>query len=81
MPSLSGLLGKINRKKFIKALKRLDFTISKKGGKRSHFKVTYNLNQKSITIPENLDKNILYYVLKEIESYTNVTWNEIKNKM
>ena len=78
MPSLSGLPSKINQNKFIKALERLDFTISRKGGKGSHFKATYNSNQKSITIPEDLEKNVLYYVLKEIELYTGVTWDQIK---
>ena len=78
MPSLSGLPSKINQNKFIKALERLDFTISRKGGKGSHFKAAYNSNQKSITIPEDLEKNVLYYVLKEIELYTGVTWDQIK---
>ena len=81
MPSLSELPDKINRNKFIRALKRLGFTISKRGGKGSHYKATYIKTQKSITIPYRLNKNVLYYVLKEIENYSGITWDDIKDKI
>ncbi len=81
MPSLSELPGGLSRKNLIKALVRLGFILCTKGGKGSHVKITYK-NQKSITIPsENLSKNILYYVLKEIEANTGVTWEDIKKEL
>lgn len=81
MPSLNELPGNLNRKKLAKALKRLGFGISTKGGKGSHIKATYR-NQKTITIPSSdLGKNILYYILKEIEEITGVTWDDIKKEL
>jgi len=77
MPSLSQLPDKLKRNKLTKALERLGFNISTKGGKGSHFKATFAANQKSITIPSDLRKDVLYYVLKEIETNTGVTWNDI----
>lgn len=81
MPSLSELPGNLNRKSLTKALERLGFAISTKGGKGSHFKVTHLKTQKSVTIPSNVDKNTLYYVLKEIEQYTGVMWDNIKKEL
>lgn len=77
MPSLSVLPGRVNRNKFAKALSCLGFEISKEGGKGSHYKATYISNQKSVTIPSDLHKQVLYYLLKEIESQTGVTWDDI----
>ena len=79
MPSLSQLPDKLKSNKLTKALTRLGFEISTKGGKGSHFKATYISNQKSITIPSDLRKDVLYYVLKEIETQTGVTWDQIKD--
>jgi predicted RNA binding protein YcfA (HicA-like mRNA interferase family) len=76
MPSLSELPS-INRKKLIKALQRLGFYIVTVGGKGSHVKIVYR-NQKSITLPQDMRKDVLYYVLKEIEKETGVTWEDIK---
>lgn len=81
MPSLSELPDKLNRKKLTKALERLGFIISKKGGKGSHIKVTCVRTQKSITLPAKLNKNVLYYVIKEIERYGDVNWNDIKEQL
>ena len=81
MPSRSELPGNTSRKKLIKALERLDFTISTRGGKGSHFKATYNSNQKMITIPSDVNQTVLYYVLKEIEIQTGVTWEQIKDNL
>jgi predicted RNA binding protein YcfA (HicA-like mRNA interferase family) len=78
MPSLSELPGNINRNKFIKALERLGFEISTKGGKGSHYKATFIRTQKSITIQSTVSKNVLYYLLKEIEIISSVTWTDIK---
>lgn len=81
MPSLNELPSNLNRKKLAKALKRLGFSISTKGGKGSHIKLTYT-NQKTITIPSSdLNKNVLYYILKEIEEITEITWDEIKKEL
>lgn len=80
MPSRSQLPGNIKRRKFIKALERLGFEINKSGGDGSHYKATWT-NQKSITIPSDLRKDVLYYLLKEIENITGITWEDIKNKL
>lgn len=81
MPSLSDLPGNLKRKKFTKALEGLGFSISKKGGKGSHFKATYEVTQKSVTMPSDMNKNTLLYILKEIEKCSGVTWEEIKKKL
>jgi predicted RNA binding protein YcfA (HicA-like mRNA interferase family) len=78
MPSLNDLPGDLNRKKLSKALERLGFSISTKGGKGSHFKATHIKTQKSITIPSRLDKQVLKYVLKEIEECSGVTWEQLR---
>ncbi|MFA5109465.1 MAG: type II toxin-antitoxin system HicA family toxin [Patescibacteria group bacterium] len=81
MPSLSELPSNLNRRSLTKALERLGFVISTKGGKGSHLKATHLKTQKSITIPGNVDKNTLYYVIKEIERCTAVTWDDIKKEL
>lgn len=81
MPSRSDLPGKINRKKFAKALTRLGFDISKKGGKGSHWKATHISTQKCVIIPSKIDRNVLYYLLKEIKIYSSVEWDDIKDKL
>lgn len=78
MPSLSELPSSINIKRLTRALERLGFFISTKGGKGSHIKVTYNRTQKSITVPRKINKNVLNYLLKEIEICSGVTWEDIK---
>lgn len=81
MPSRSQLPGNIKRKKFIKALIRCGFEIDLSGGDGSHYKATWPATQKSITIQSNLRKDVLYYLLKEIEQNSGITWEEIKNKL
>jgi len=68
MPSLSEIPDGINRPKFLKALKRLGFTINMIGGKGSHCKVECPNSGKSITVKDNISKKTLYYLLKEIKS-------------
>ena len=81
MPSLSQLPGEIKRKKLTKALTRLGFIIDKKGGDGSHFKALWPKTQKSITIPQDISKYTLYYLLKEIEIASSITWDDIKNEL
>lgn len=81
MPSHSQLPGNIKRKKFINALIRCGFEVDVSGGDGSHYKATWPKNQKSITIQSDLRKDILYYLLKEIERYSGVTWDEIKKNL
>jgi predicted RNA binding protein YcfA (HicA-like mRNA interferase family) len=81
MPPLSELPGKIKRAKFTKALSHLGFIIDEKGGDGSHYKATWPKTQKSVTIPGDLRKDVLYYLLKEIENYSGITWEEIKKKL
>lgn len=81
MPSLSELPGDIKRKKFIMALGRLGFVINESGGDGSHYKAMWPKTQKSITIQSKLRKDVLYYLLKEIEKYSGITWDEIKREL
>lgn len=81
MPSHSDLPGNLDRKKLTKALDRLGFIINKTGGKGSHIKVVWPKNQKSVTIQSNLPKQILSYVLKEIEINSGITWEDIRKEL
>lgn len=81
MPSFSGLPGEIKRTKFIKALARLGFIINKTGGEGSHYKALWPRTQKMIIVPSKLRKDVLRYVLKEIENYSGITWDEIKKEL
>ncbi len=81
MPSHSELPGEIKRNKLIKALRRLGFIIDMKGGDGSHFKAIWPKTQKSITIQSKIRKDVLYYLLKEIEEYSGLTWDNIKKEL
>ena len=81
MPSRSELPGNLSRKKFAKALERLSFLINKTGGKGDHWKATCVRTQKSVTIHKDLRKDVLHYLLKEIEIYSGVTWEQIKTEL
>ncbi|MDD2785367.1 MAG: type II toxin-antitoxin system HicA family toxin [Patescibacteria group bacterium] len=81
MPSRSELPGELPRKKFLNALSRLGFDINVVGGKGDHFKVTWPPTQKSVTIIGDLRKDVLYYLLKEIEKISGVSWEQIKDKL
>ncbi|NCU44499.1 type II toxin-antitoxin system HicA family toxin [Candidatus Falkowbacteria bacterium] len=81
MPSLKYLPGTLPRKKLTIALERLGFTINKNGGKGSHYKVIHQTTQKSITIPERLNKVVLLYLLKEIERISGISWEDIKREL
>ena len=81
MPSLSELPGSLNRRKFIKALQRLGFGIDYSGGKGRHIKIECPNSGKAVTIQTELRKDVLKYILKEIESYSGVTWDDIKKEL
>lgn len=81
MPSLSELPGEIKRKKFTKALMRLGFVINKTGGDGSHYKAIWSKNGKAVVIQSKLRKDVLYYLLKEIEQISGITWEDIKNNL
>lgn len=81
MPSRSELPGEINRKKFIKALIRLGFIIDKTGGSGSHYKTIWPKTQKVVVIQSKLRKDVLYYLLKEIEAYSGITWDDIRREL
>ncbi|OGY86508.1 MAG: hypothetical protein A2458_02255 [Candidatus Kerfeldbacteria bacterium RIFOXYC2_FULL_38_9] len=78
MPSRSQLPGEIKRRKFLKALQKLGFIINTKGGHGSHIKIIWPKNQKSVTVPKDIRKDVLYYLLKEIEVISDITWEDIK---
>ena len=81
MPSRSELPGQLPQKKFLKALRRLGFVINTVGGKGDHVKVLWPPTQKSITVDTDLRKDVLYYLLKEIEQMSGVTWDRIKEEL
>lgn len=81
MPSLSEIPDGVNRTKFLKALKRLGFGVNMTGGKGSHCKIECPRNGKSITVKNNIHKQTLHYILKEIEEYSGVTWEQIKKEL
>lgn len=81
MPSRSELPGDLSRKKFLNALSRLGFEISTAGGKGDHVKATWPVTQKSVTVIADLRKDVLHYLLKEIEMMSGVTWDQIKQNL
>lgn len=81
MPSRSELPGHISRKKFIKALCRLGFEINTVGGKGDHIKIVWPKTQKSVTVDSDLRKDVLHYLLKEIENVSGITWDAIKEEL
>jgi predicted RNA binding protein YcfA (HicA-like mRNA interferase family) len=81
MPSRSELPGDLARKKFLKALVRLGFEINAIGGKGDHVKIIWPQTQKSITIDADIRKDVLYYLLKEIEGMSGVTWQDIRREL
>lgn len=81
MPSRSELPGEIPRKKFLRALRRLGFEINTVGGKGDHVKIIWPATQKSISVDGDLRKDVLYYLLKEIEAVSPVTWEQIKKEL
>lgn len=81
MPPLSQLPSDLSRKKFTRALVRLGFFIDKTGGDGSHCKIIWPPTQKSITVQQDLRKDVLYYLLKEIETHSGITWEQIKKEL
>lgn len=81
MPSHSSLPGEIKRHKFLKACCRLGFVIDRKGGDGSHFKIVWPKNNKMVTIPEDLPKQTLRYIIEEITQISGITWKEIKREL
>jgi len=81
MPSRSELPGNLPRKKFLNALHRLGFEINTVGGKGDHVKIIWPQTQKSMTVDSDLRKDVLYYLLREIESISGITWQQIKEEL
>jgi hypothetical protein len=81
MPSRSELPGELPRKSFLSAFRRLGFEINTVGGKGDHVKVIWPATQKSVTVVGDIRKDVLYYLLKEIESISGVTWEQIKKEL
>lgn len=78
MPSHSELPGNLKRKKLISSLVRLGFEINQVGGNGSHFKAMWK-NNKSVTLPNKLPRQTLYYILKEIDEVSGIKWKDIKD--
>ena len=81
MPSRSELPGYLPRPKFLKALRRLGFEINTVGGRGDHMKIIWPATQKSVSVDSDLRKDVLYYLLKEIEIVSGVSWEQIKSEL
>lgn len=81
MPPHSQLPGNLTRGKLCNALQRVGFIIDDKGGDGSHCKATWPDTQKSITIQKKIPKQVLSYLIKEIEEVTPITWEHIKKEL
>lgn len=81
MPSHSELPSSLRRSQIENALKRLGWIRRKGGGKGSHIKMTWPRANKSLTIPKRIEKDVLFYLLKEIEKYSGHTWEDIKKNI
>jgi len=81
MPSLSELPGEIKRPKFLKVCRRLGFVIDRKGGDGSHFKIVWPKNNKMVTVPEDLPKQTLKYIIKEMMEVSCLDWEDIKKEL
>jgi len=84
MPPLSELPGDLQRKKFLKALRRVGFLIDESGGDGSHVMANWPPTNKSVTIPHRMiPKQALKYILKEIETVTmgRISWEQIKQEL
>jgi len=81
MSSRSELPGELPRKRFLNALRRLGFEINTVGGKGDHVKIVWPATQKSVTVVGELRKDVLYYLLKEIENISSITWEQIRNEL
>ncbi|MEK7516283.1 MAG: type II toxin-antitoxin system HicA family toxin [Patescibacteria group bacterium] len=81
MPSRSELPGSLSQKKFLNALRRLGFVIKPVGGKGDHIKILWPRTQKSVSVDTDLRKDVLYYLLKEIETISGITWGEIQKEL
>lgn len=77
MPSRSELPGSLKPRKFLRALTRCGFLVDARGGKGSHVKIMWPATQKSVTVTRRLDRDVLHYLLKEIEGISGVTWDDI----
>lgn len=51
------------------------------GGKGNHVKILWPPTQKSVTVSDDLQKDVLYYLLGEIENISLITWGQIKKKL
>lgn len=78
MPPLSELPSDLSRDKFITALRKSGFIINSVGGKGSHIKAIWPKNNKEITIQKETRKDVLKYILKNIETISGITWDDIK---
>lgn len=74
------LPGDLNPKKLVRALVRLGFTIDTTGGKGSHLKAIWR-NEKMVIIQRNLYRQALRLLLREIETVSGITWEEIKKQL
>lgn len=81
MPSLSQLPSDVTKERFLRALAKIGFDISKKGGKGSHYKATWPATQKSIIIQYDFRKDVLYKILKQVEAISGIYWEEIEKHL
>ncbi len=84
MPPLSELPGDVPRDRFLRALRRVGFTIDVSGGNGDHVMATWPTTNKSLAVPHRMiPKQVLKYLLKEIEAVTlsRVSWEVIRKEL
>ncbi|MFH1146045.1 MAG: hypothetical protein V1707_03740 [bacterium] len=81
MPWPKNLPGAISRQRLVGALRRLGFEIMMEGGKGSHCKAVWSVNQKMVVIPVQLPKHVLRYVVKEIETVSGIVPAKIEEEL
>ncbi|KKT21065.1 MAG: hypothetical protein UW06_C0045G0004 [Parcubacteria group bacterium GW2011_GWE1_43_8] len=70
----------ITRDRFLRALKRLGWNISKIGGKGSHYMATWPRTKKSITIQYDFRKDVLRRIIKAMTTISGQTWDDVRHK-
>ncbi len=79
MPPRDELPGDLSQRKLINALIRLGFVLNETGGKGDHVKLIWQRTQKCVVVDRNIRKDVLRYLLKEIEKISGVTWSDIRD--
>ena len=78
MSPLNEIPDGITRDRFLRALVRLGWEISKIGGKGSHYRATWPKSQKSMTIQYDFRKDVLRRIVKAMTAISGQTWDDVR---